>query len=239
MIQPSARARLILSSTVIAATLGLSGCFGLAVTGAAIGTVAVLDRRSLGAQTEDQTIELRGARALNEAVNRSDKASVAVTSFNRRVLLTGQVPDEATRNAAEEAVRSRVPNIKDIYNEIEIKPVENFRGEARDSTLTAQVKAGMMRERNISANVFKVVTESGVVYLMGVVTREEGQRAAIVASQVSGVRKVVTLFEYVTQADLARIQGTDKPDDGTDLDGKADYQQQPPADITEADPSAP
>ena len=83
MIQPSAFSRRILSTAVLAATLGLSGCFGLAVTGAAIGTVAVLDRRSIGAQTEDQTIELRGARALNEAVNRAPDASVSVTSFNR------------------------------------------------------------------------------------------------------------------------------------------------------------
>lgn len=213
MIQPSAFSRRILSTAVLAATLGLSGCFGLAVTGAAIGTVAVLDRRSIGAQTEDQTIELRGARALNEAVNRAPDASVSVTSFNRRVLLTGQVPSEAVRAKAEEAVRAKVPNIKDIYNEIEIKSVDTFADETRDTTLTAQVKAGMVRERHLTASAIKVVTERSIVYLMGVVTREEGQRAAIVASQVSGVKKVVTLFEYVTAADLARIQGTENPEE--------------------------
>ena len=170
MSQPSAFARRIVSSAVLAATLGLSGCFGLAVTGAAIGTVAVLDRRSIGAQTEDETIELRGARVLNESVNKDPMASVAITSFNRRALLTGQVPTEEMRAQAEEIVRTRVPNIKDIYNEVEIKPVED------------------------------------------VVTHEEGQRAAIVASQVSGVSKVVTLFEYVTDAELSRILGTDRPE---------------------------
>lgn len=214
MIQPSALSRRILSSAIIVATLGLSGCFGLAVTGAAIGTVAVLDRRSLGAQTEDQTIELRGARVLNEVVNRSDNAAVSVTSFNRRVLLTGQVPSEEVRKQAEEAVRNRVPNIKDLYNETEVKRVESFSGETRDTTLTAQVKAGMVRERHLTSSAIKVVTERAIVYLMGVVTHEEGQRAAIVASQVQGVRKVVTLFEYVTPADLARIQGTDEPGEG-------------------------
>jgi len=163
MSQPSAFARRIVSSAVLAATLGLSGCFGLAVTGAAIGTVAVLDRRSIGAQTEDETIELRGARVLNESVNKDPMASVAITSFNRRALLTGQVPTEEMRAQAEEIVRTRVPNIN-------------------------------------------------VVYLMGVVTHEEGQRAAIVASQVSGVSKVVTLFEYVTDAELSRILGTDQPE---------------------------
>ena len=189
MSQPSAFARRIVSSAVLAATLGLSGCFGLAVTGAAIGTVAVLDRRSIGAQTEDETIELRGARVLNESVNKDPMASVSITSFNRRALLTGQVPTEAMRTQAEEVVRTRVPNIKDIYNEIEIKPVEDF-----------------------AASAIKVVTERNVVYLMGVVTHEEGQRAAIVASQVSGVSKVVTLFEYVTDAELSRILGTDRPE---------------------------
>ena len=120
MSQPSAFARRIVSSAVLAATLGLSGCFGLAVTGAAIGTVAVLDRRSIGAQTEDETIELRGARVLNESVNKDPMASVAITSFNRRALLTGQVPTEEMRAQAEEIVRTRVPNIKDIYNEVEL-----------------------------------------------------------------------------------------------------------------------
>ena len=212
MSQPSAFARRIVSSAVLAATLGLSCCFGLAVTGAAIGTVAVLDRRSIGAQTEDETIELRGARVLNESVNKDPMASVAITSFNRRALLTGQVPTEEMRAQAEEIVRTRVPNIKDIYNEVEIKPVEDFAASARDSSLAARVKAGLVRERNVTASAIKVVTERNVVYLMGVVTHEEGQRAAIVASQVSGVSKVVTLFEYVTDAELSRILGTDRPE---------------------------
>lgn len=149
---------------------------------------------------------------LNESVNKDPMASVAITSFNRRALLTGQVPTEEMRAQAEEIVRTRVPNIKDIYNEVEIKPVEDFAASARDSSLTARVKAGLVRERNVTASAIKVVTERNVVYLMGVVTHEEGQRAAIVASQVSGVSKVVTLFEYVTDAELSRILGTDRPE---------------------------
>ena len=210
MSQPSALTRRIVSAAVLAATLSLSGCFGLAVTGAALGTAAVLDRRSIGAQTEDETIELRAARVLNESVNRDPMISIGVTSFNRRVLLTGQAESEETRLRAEERVRSGVPNIKDIYNEVEIKPVEDFAASTRDATLTTRVKAGLVRERNVTASAIKVVTERNIVYLMGVVTREEGQRAAIVASQVSGVSKVVTLFEYVTEAELARIQGTSR-----------------------------
>lgn len=207
-----ARGRRLIASAVVASTLGLSGCFGLAVTGAAIGTIAVLDRRSIGAQTEDQTIELRGARVLGETINRDQKNSTAVTSFNRRVLLTGQVDSEVTRQMAEEVVRTRVPNIKDIYNELEVAPVSTFADKTEDSTLTARVKAGMVRERHLTASAIKVVTERNSVYLMGVVTHEEGQRASIVASQVAGVKRVVTLFEYVTDAELAKIQGTDGPE---------------------------
>jgi osmotically-inducible protein OsmY len=203
------RRRLILSA-VIASTGGLSGCFGLAVTGAAIGTMAILDRRTLGAQTEDQAIELKGLRELNAAVNDGNTGSVSITSFNRRVLLSGQADSAETRRRAEEVVRAQVPNIKDIYNEIEITAPTDFATKTKDSSLTARVKAGLVRERNVAANAVKVVTERSTVYLMGLVTPEEGERSAIVASQVSGVTRVVTLFEHITPEELARIQGTDK-----------------------------
>lgn len=199
--------RLVLSALVVS-MLGLSGCFGLAVTGAAVGTMAVLDRRSLGAQTEDQSIELHGLRVLNETVNNKNIGSISITSFNRRVLLSGQADSEQTRTLAEEQVRQRVPNIRDIYNEVEVTPSPaDFATRTKDTTLTARVKTNLVRERNLSANAIKVVTEQSTVYLMGLVTRDEGQRAAIIASQVSGVSRVVTLFEYITEEELQRIQG--------------------------------
>lgn len=209
-LSPLLHRRLVLSA-VIASTLGLTGCFGLAVTGAAIGTMAILDRRSLGSQTEDQSIELKGLRELNAAVNDRNLGSVSITSFNRRVLLSGQADSAETRQRAEEVVRTRVLNIKDIYNEIEVTSPTDFATKTKDSSLTARVKTGLVRERNVAANAVKVVTERSTVYLMGLVTPEEGERAAIVASQVSGVTRVVTLFEHVTPEELARMQGTDKP----------------------------
>ena len=199
--------RLVLSVLAVS-TLGLAGCFGLAVTGAAVGTMAVLDRRSLGAQTEDQSIELHGLRVLNEAVNNRNVGSISITSFNRRVLLSGQADSEQTRQLAEEEVRQRVPKIKDIYNEVEVAPAPaGFAARTKDTTLTARVKTNLVRERNLSANAIKVVTEQSTVYLMGLVTRDEGERAAYIASQVSGVSRVVTLFEYITEDELKRIQG--------------------------------
>ncbi len=206
----TASRRLVLSA-VLASTLGLAGCFGLAVTGAAIGTMAVLDRRSIGAQTDDQAIELRGLRELNDAVNNGGHGAVAITSYNRRVLLSGQAISADVKQRAEDTVRSRVPNIREIYNEIELAPNTTFATRTRDTSLTARVKTGLVRERNLSANAIKVVSEDSTVFLLGIVTSEEAERASIIASQVSGVSRVVTLFEHVNQAELDRIQGTDKP----------------------------
>lgn len=205
----SANRRLILSALVVS-TLGLSGCFGLAVTGAAVGTMAVLDRRSLGAQTEDQAIELRGLRELNQEINNKSTGSISMTSFNRRVLLSGQADSAQTKQLAEEVVRNRVPNINDIYNEVEVTNASDFATRTKDTTLTARVKTGLVRERNLSSNAIKVVTEKSTVYLMGLVTNNEGERAATIASQVSGVTRVITLFDYITEDELAKILGTGK-----------------------------
>ncbi len=205
----SAGRRVVLSMLVVS-TLGLAGCFGLAVTGAAVGTMAVLDRRSLGAQTEDQAIELRALRELNQEINNAGTGSISITAFNRRVLLSGQADTAQTRQRAEEVVRSRVPNIADIYNEVEVVGPADFLTRTKDTSLTARVKAGLVRERNLSSNAIKVVTERSTVYLMGLVTHEEGQRASIISSQVSGVTRVVTLFEYITEEELQRILGPQK-----------------------------
>ena len=205
----STNRRLILSALVVS-TMGLAGCFGLAVTGAAVGTMAVLDRRTLGAQTEDQAIELRGLRELNQEINNKQTGSISITSFNRRVLLSGQADSEQTKKLAEEVVRSRVPNIVEIYNEVELANASDFATRTKDTTLTARVKAGLVRERNVSVNAIKVVTEQSTVYLMGLVTKDEGERASIIASQVSGVTRVITLFEYITEEELSKILGTDR-----------------------------
>jgi osmotically-inducible protein OsmY len=210
-LSPASAGRRVILSALVVSTLGLSGCFGLAVTGAAVGTMAVLDRRSLGAQTEDQAIELRGLRELNQEVNNSGAGSISITAFNRRVLLSGQADTAQTRQRAEEIVRARVPNIKDMYNEVEVVGAADFATRTKDTSLTARVKANLVRERNLSSNAIKVVTERSTVYLLGLVTHNEGERAAIISSQVSGVTRVVTLFEYITEEELAKILGPEKP----------------------------
>jgi len=210
MIQlPASAARRLVLLCVVASTLGLSGCVGLAVTGAAVGTMAVLDRRSLGAQTEDQSIELRGLNELNVEINDVGTGSISITSFNRRVLLSGQAVNAQTKQRAEEIIRARVPNVGAIFNEVEVVgAAADFLTRTTDTSLTARVKTGLVRERDLSANAIKVVTERSTVYLMGLVTHNEGGRAAIISSQVSGVTRVVTLFEYITEAELQKILRT-------------------------------
>jgi osmotically-inducible protein OsmY len=207
---PASSDRRLLLAGLAASTLGLSGCFGLAATGAAVGTMAVLDRRTLGAQTEDQAIELRGLRELNQQINDSNTGSISLTSFNRRVLLSGQADSPQTRQRAEDVVRERVPNHGEVFNEVEVVGAADFATRAKDTGLTARVKTGLVRERNLSSNAIKVVTERSTVYLMGLVTHNEGERAAIISSQVPGVTRVVTLFEYITPEELSRMLGPEK-----------------------------
>ncbi len=186
---------------------GLSGCIGLVLTGAAVGVLAVTDRRTIGAQAEDQGIEFRASDVLRNKLNSS--GGISVTSFNRKVLLSGQVLDEQAKRDAESLI-SKVDNVRGVFNELAVSGRASFGTNTVDAAITTKVKAFFLEASDLSPNVFKVVTESGTVYLMGITTQREGSRAAEVASRVSGVSKVVTLFEYVTDEELARIEAMNR-----------------------------
>lgn len=194
--------RLAVVATLIGSTLAASGCFPLAATGMAVSAMAALDRRTVGAQTEDTEIELRGAGRMSDAIKGS--RGVAITSYNRRVLLTGQVPDEAAKADAERTIR-QIPGVREVHNELEMANRVAFSTTANDTAITARVKAGFLEQKALNTNAVKVVTENGVVYLMGLLTEREGPAYASVASRVPGVRRVVTLFEYISDEELARI----------------------------------
>ncbi|HEY5632635.1 MAG TPA: BON domain-containing protein [Burkholderiaceae bacterium] len=196
-------ARAAVCSALIGATLALSGCFGLAATGMVVGTLAAVDRRTIGAQTDDTGIELKALADLHSRVKGS--GGVSVTSYNRKVLLTGQVLNEQTKRDAE-AVVARLANVRSIHNELVISGRVSVGTQAADTSLTAQVKTALIDAKDLQANTIKVVTEAGVVYLMGIVSRTEGDRASQVASRVSGVTRVVTVFEYVSPEELSRLQ---------------------------------
>jgi osmotically-inducible protein OsmY len=181
----------------LAASLGvtLQGCV-LALAGAAGGGALVAtDRRTVGTQTDDRGIQVKAYAQIKHDL--PDGSHVDVTVFNRRVLLTGEVPDDHSKQIAEQIVRSN-PNVNGVVNELAVVPKSSFTDRASDSYLVARVKTALIAEKGISANDFKVVCERGNIYLMGLVTQDEGDRGTNVASSVPGVLSVVKVFEYVT-----------------------------------------
>lgn len=186
-----------------AALLGtLTGCVGLVAGGAVMTAVASNDRRTLGAQTEDTAIGIKGESRAKTIVG--SEGHVNVTSFNRKVLLTGEVRDEAMKAAVEREVRM-VSGVAAIVNELGIGAASKYTSRSNDALITTKVKASLIDMQTISASSFKVVTERGNVYLMGLVTPREAQIAADVARGVGGVMKVVKVFEYIDDVNLKAL----------------------------------
>ncbi len=173
----------------------LQGCVEMAVVGAGATALALDDRRTAGAQTEDKDIDLRGEARINERLG--DKVHINVTSYNRNVLLTGEAPDAAAKAQIEKIVRD-ITNVRGVVNEIQIAGASSYSARGNDSYITSKVKARFIDSgRAFSVNHVKVVTESSVVYLLGLVTRAEAEAAVEIARTTGGVQKVVRVFEYV------------------------------------------
>lgn len=186
-------------SAVAAASL-MSACAPLLIGGAVVGSgLVATDRRTAGMQIEDEGIELRAASRIRELAT---LGQVSVTSYNRLVLLTGEVPGAPERAAVEAAV-AKVENVRAVVNEIVIAPNSAFSSRAEDGRLASKVKLTLVDAKDVQANAFKVTCERRVVYLMGRVTEREANRGAELASQVSGVEKVVKVFEIITEKDLS------------------------------------
>ena len=181
---------------------GLAGCFPLVVGGVAMGSLMVADRRTAGSQVEDEGIELRTVnRIYNEL---GDQLHVNVTSYNRVVLLTGEVP-RADLIATVEGMVKTSGNVRSIVNELVVAPKSSIPQRSSDTFITGKVRASLIDAKDISASSFKVVTERGVVYLMGTVSEREASRATSIARGVDGVRKVVRVFEVLSEQELARL----------------------------------
>lgn len=177
----------------------LSACAPVVLGGAAVGALVATDRRTSGAQLEDEGIELRAGGRIREALG--DRVHVNVTSYNRQVLLTGEASTEQQRQQVEQVV-SRVENVRSIVNDIGVMGITSLTARSNDTYITGKVKASLIDAKDIFANAFKVVTERGVVYLMGRVTQREADRATAIARSTSGVQKVVRVFEIITEAEL-------------------------------------
>jgi len=174
-----------------------SGCALLVAAGVAtVGTgVAVSqDRRTGGMLVEDQNIESKSNRRISEKMG--DNAHVNVTSFNRNVLLTGEVSSESARKEIEQAVKS-VEHVRNVVNEIAVTPVSSFTSRSNDALITSKVKGRFMDGGKFQINHVKVITEDSVVYLLGIVNADEAGSAVDIARSTNGVRKVVKVFEYM------------------------------------------
>ncbi|OYY80759.1 MAG: transporter [Hydrogenophilales bacterium 17-61-9] len=174
----------------------LQGCATAVLGGAAAtGTAVALDRRTTGVFVGDQEIELRARNRLSEAFPKN-AGNISTTSYNRQVLLTGQVQDETIRTRAGEIVKG-VPDVRAVYNELSVSGITSLTSDANDTAITSKVKARMLRDEKVPGTKIKIVTEAAIVYLMGLVTQDEARIATEIARTTSGVTKVVTLFEYI------------------------------------------
>ena len=211
--------------TLLVLTLGLSACAPVMVGGMVGGAMVASDRRTTGIQMEDEGIEQRSASARRE--NFGDKEHVNFTSYNRQVLMTGEVSSNQVRQQVEQLI-SRVENVRAVVNELAIGPASSIGDRTSDVLLVAKVKAAMVDSEDVFANVFKVVAERGTVYLMGRVTQREAQRATDVVRGVSGVKRVVRVFEYITEDDLRAMQPKRSDSQSVDLNApKSNASQQP------------
>lgn len=188
---------------VLATTTALSGCAALLVGGAVVGgSLLVTDRRSSGTQLDDQAIEFKANSRIRDLLG--DRGHVNATSYNRLLLLTGEVPGETDRTNIEQAL-SRIDNVKSVVNELAPMTASSLSQRSNDALVTSKVKATLVDAGDISANAFKVLTERGTVYLMGRVSEREAERASNLARSISGVQKVVKVLEIVSDAELAEI----------------------------------
>ena len=191
--------------TAAAATL-LSACAPVVVGGAMVGSALMAsDRRTAGAQVEDEGIELKGNARIRELL--TSEAHVNITSYNRMALISGEVPQAQDKATAEKAVR-QLEGVTSVVNELAVMPASSLKDRSADAVVTARVKAGILEAKDIQSSAFKVLTERGTVFLMGRVTEREAKRATDVARGIPGVKKVVRVFEILTEDQLANLPNT-------------------------------
>lgn len=179
---------------IAASAAALQGCVPVVIgAGGAAAYTALEDRRSTGTQIDDESIEVRASNRINDRF--SGNVHVNVTSYNRIALLTGEVPDDRAREEAEKIVRA-VPTVREVTNDLQVAGISSLVSRTNDSYLTSKVRGRLLDTKRVSPVHLKVVSEAGVVYLMGVVTEAEADEAVEIARNTGGVRKVVKVFEY-------------------------------------------
>lgn len=230
------------AAVLAAAVMPLAGCFPVIAGAMAGGVVSATDRRPTGTQAIDRGLQLEVENTL--ATRYSGAARVNVTVFNRKVLLTGEVKDDKLRQEIDQYVRG-LPNAREVINELQVVSSPSFAEQSSDALVTSKVKTMLIGTEGVPSNSIKVTTERGVVYLMGVVTAPEGDRATETARNVGGVTKVVKAFDYINDAERARLdaastsQNADPGTVGTDGLPVGVQSSYGPTTITPAAPATP
>ena len=191
-------------AAVVVGAGSLTACVPLVLGGAAAGTAMVAtDRRTAGAQIEDEGIELRTLTRVRE--NFGTRVRVSTVSFNRQVLLTGEVPSLQDKQAVEDMVK-KIQNVGSVVNELGVRNSPSLADRSGDLLITGRLKAAILDARDLQSNAFKVVTENNTVYLMGRVTQRESERVTDIARGISAVQRVVRIFEIISEDELRRLQ---------------------------------
>jgi osmotically-inducible protein OsmY len=189
-------------AVLLASLASLSGCAPLIVGGAVMTGVMATDRRTTGTQVEDESIEIKVGNAVRKEMG--ERINLNVTSFNRKVLLTGEVRTAADMERAEKIAQSQ-DNVSGVVNDLAVMPVSTLAQRTRDTVITGRVKAAFVDAKDLQVNAFKVVTERGIVYMMGRVTSREAKRATDIARSIGGVTKVVRVFDEISEQELQRL----------------------------------
>jgi osmotically-inducible protein OsmY len=201
---------LLLAAAIAAVTPALTGCFPVAAVGVGAGALMFSDRRPTETYIADEAIETRASNRINEKYR--DRAHVNVTSYNRAVLLTGEVPSEAAKADVEKIVAT-VPNVRAITNELLVAGPSSYAARGSDSIVTSKVKARFVDANRFAPNHVKVVTEGGTVFLLGLVPQRESDAAVDIARTTAGVQKVVRVFDLISEAEAQRIDNNRPPAD--------------------------
>lgn len=200
-----ARKPLAWTALLLGTLAAAQGCIPVIVGGTGMAVAMVSDRRSSGAYVEDEGIEWKSVKRIEDALG--DKVHVNTTAFNRKLLLTGEAFNEASREEAGR-IAAAVENVKEVVNELRVAPTSSLSARSNDSYISSQVKARFVPQKDFRVQQVKVVTEASTVYLMGLVTQREGNAATEVARTTSGVQKVVRVFEYISEDEARRLDNT-------------------------------
>jgi len=194
---------LALGLALLSTLLSVSACFPLVAGGAVMTGFVAVDRRTSGAMLEDQSIELKIGSRMRDALG--EKVHISVTSYNRKVLLTGEAPDQQDKERAAEIAKA-TDNISSVWNEIGVTSITTLTERTNDLIAAGRIKADLIDAKDLFSNAYKIVVERGTVYVMGRITAREAQRVSSVISGVTGVKKVVLVHETITEDELANLQ---------------------------------